>query len=163
MGQTLKVLNAARFYDIGIPVTYAQYSYTTPQHLISRLTARNLHLLALRVSDYLGLSPELVLKHWAVAKIKRSSAVKAAEKDEDEETCRLIVDKFGEGVGGAYADIARKAWESGRSRLATLVSDLQREEYFIDYPVLKAIKPRTACSGPSASTPPDEGRYTGAF
>lgn len=32
MGQTLKILNAARFYEIGIPITYSEYVVipTTP-------------------------------------------------------------------------------------------------------------------------------------
>ena len=25
MGQTLKVLNAVRFYEVGVPITYSQY------------------------------------------------------------------------------------------------------------------------------------------
>jgi len=28
MGQILKVLNAVRFYEIGIPLTYSQYAVT---------------------------------------------------------------------------------------------------------------------------------------
>ena len=42
----------------------------------------------------------------------------------DEEVSRVIVEKF-ENLGGAsvsYAEIAKKAWEVGRTRLATMVS-----------------------------------------
>jgi hypothetical protein len=42
----------------------------------------------------------------------------------DEEVSRAIVEKF-EKLGGAsvsYAEIAKKAWEVGRTRLATMVS-----------------------------------------
>ena len=41
----------------------------------------------------------------------------------DEEVSRAIVEKF-EKLGGAsvsYAEIAKKAWEVGRTRLATMV------------------------------------------
>jgi len=42
----------------------------------------------------------------------------------DEEVSRVIVEKF-EKLGGpsvSYAEIAKKAWEIGRTRLATMVS-----------------------------------------
>ncbi|KIJ36797.1 hypothetical protein M422DRAFT_179088, partial [Sphaerobolus stellatus SS14] len=128
MGQTLKVLNAIRYYTVGIPLTYAQYTYTSPSHLISRLTARALHLLALRISTYLEMKPDAVLKHWACAKISRSktttsSAVSAGSADN--EICTLIVEKFEKlGKGDvSYADIAKKAWEVGRAGLATKLLD----------------------------------------
>ena len=44
----------------------------------------------------------------------------------DEEVSKAIVEKF-EKLGGAtvsYAEIAKKAWEVGRTRLATMVSYL---------------------------------------
>ena len=93
-------------------------------HLITRLTSRNLHLLALRIASYLSLKADIVLKHWAGAKIARSKS--SATDDEDEELCKVIVDKFEKLGKGAvsYADIARRAWEVGRAGLATKVSAL---------------------------------------
>ena len=107
----------------------SRYNYLSPAHLISRLTSRNLHLLALHISSFLSLSPDNVLKHWASAKITKSKAVVSGDgKDPDmtgdEEVSRVIVEKF-EKLGGAsvsYAEIAKKAWEVGRTRLATMVS-----------------------------------------
>lgn len=126
MAQTLKVLNSIRYYEIGIPLTYAQYLLIGPSTLISHLLSRNLHLLALRISQYLSLRPDPVLKHWAAAKISRSKGVDPSERGigEDEGLCRVIVDKFEkEGDRGvSYAEIAKKAWEAGRVRLATMVS-----------------------------------------
>lgn len=106
-----------------------RYNYLSPLHLISRLTSRNLHLLGLHISSFLSLSPDNVLKHWASAKITKSKpAVSGTGKDAemlgDEEVSRAIVEKF-EKLGGAtvsYAEIAKKAWEVGRTRLATMVS-----------------------------------------
>ncbi|KAK7437898.1 Vacuolar protein sorting-associated protein 16 [Stygiomarasmius scandens] len=131
MGQTLKVLNAVRYYEIGIPLTYSQYTYTSPSHLISRLTARNMHLLALRISSFLSLKPDVVLKHWASAKILRSRPTATspdAEAGGDDEVCKLIVDKFKELGGGdvSYAEIAKRAWEAGRVGLATKLLDYER-------------------------------------
>ncbi|EMD35361.1 hypothetical protein CERSUDRAFT_66538 [Gelatoporia subvermispora B] len=130
MGQALKVLNAVRFYDIGIPLTYAQYSQLSSSHLIDRLTVRNLHLLALRISSFLSLKPDPVLKHWACAKILRSKPTatgtgKDAQIDGDDAVCRSIVEKFEKlGRGGvSFADIAKRAWEVGRTELATKLLD----------------------------------------
>lgn len=91
-------------------------------HLVTRLTSRNLHLLALRISSYLSLKADIVLKHWASAKIARSKS--SATDTEDGELCKVIVDKFEKLGKGAvsYADIARRAWEVGRAGLATKVS-----------------------------------------
>ncbi|EJC99299.1 vacuolar protein sorting-associated protein 16 [Fomitiporia mediterranea MF3/22] len=131
MGQTLKVLNAVRYYEIGIPLTYAQFIYTSPEHLIARLTARALHLLALRMSTYLSLPPDPVLKHWACAKIARAKAG-AGEADmdaSDEALCRAITEKF-KNAGGArvrYADIAKRSWEVGRPGLATKLLDYESQ------------------------------------
>ena len=107
----------------------SRYNHLSPAHLISRLTSRNLHLLALHISSFLSLSPDNVLKHWASAKITKSKSVvsgdgKDADMLGDEEASRVIVEKF-EKLGGAsvsYAEIAKKAWEVGRTRLATMVS-----------------------------------------
>ncbi|PCH35379.1 vacuolar protein sorting-associated protein 16 [Wolfiporia cocos MD-104 SS10] len=130
MGQTLKVLNAVRFYEIGIPISYEQYIKVSPAHLINRLTARNLHLLALRISSFLSLKPDAVLKHWACAKIVRSKPTatgtgKDAELDGDDVVCASIVEKFEKLGGGdvSYADIAKRAWEVGRTTLATKLLD----------------------------------------
>ncbi|KAF9530298.1 vacuolar assembling/sorting protein VPS16 [Crepidotus variabilis] len=130
MGQTLKVLNAVHYFEVGIPLTYSQYNYASPSHLITRLTSRNLHLLALRISGFLDLKPDPVLKHWACAKILKAKATsgvtgKDAELGGDDEICRMIVEKFEE-LGGAevsYAEIAKKAWEVGRGGLATKLLD----------------------------------------
>ena len=129
------MLNAARFYEIGIPLSYAQYTQLSPTHLVPRLLARNLHLLALRISSYLALPPDAVLKHWACAKIVRSKPQasgtgKNAELDgSDDALCRVIVEKFetlGRGRAGvSYADIAKRAWEVGRTALATRLLDYE--------------------------------------
>jgi hypothetical protein len=101
-----------------------RYQYVSPAHLINRLTSRNLHLLALRVSSFLSLKPDVVLKHWASAKIGRPKSSSA--DGQDDEVCRIIVDKFEKLGGGevSYADIARRAWEVGRTGLATKVKAL---------------------------------------
>jgi vacuolar protein sorting-associated protein 16 len=146
MGKTLRVLNGMHHYEVGIPITLTQYvqshcsilssealdryNYISPDQLLARLTSRSLHLLALRVAGHLSIKPDGILKHWACAKIARSkpSAGITAGEDGDDEVCRLIVEKFetmgGGGSGVSYAEIAKRAWEIGRTGLATKVCTL---------------------------------------
>ena len=143
MGKTLRVLNAVHYYEVGIPITLAQYvnlcgstlntnaphryNFISADQLLTRLTSRSLHLLALRVASHLSIKPDPILKHWACAKIARSkpSAGITGSEDGDDEVCKLIVEKFeamgGGGSGVSYAEIAKRAWEIGRTGLATKV------------------------------------------
>lgn len=132
---------------------------------MARLTSRNLHLLALRISTYLSLKPDVVLKHWASAKIMRSKASATdGDVDGDDEVCKMIVDKFEQlgGEGVSYADIAKRAWEVGRAGLATKVSEFNVEQKIRQrmFPTLafgswvKDLRPGTAVVD-------DEGRSAG--
>lgn len=83
-----------------------------------------MHLLALRISSFLSLKPDAVLRHWACAKITRSRPTASGpELSGDDEVCKAIVEKFEQLGGGdvSYAEIAKKAWEVGRGGLATKV------------------------------------------
>ena len=95
--------------------------------MITALISRNLHLLALRITQHLSLRPDPVLKHWASAKIQRSKPTPDLGGGSDDDVlCREIVAKFkAEGEGAvSYAEIARGAYEGGRSKLATMVCPL---------------------------------------
>ena len=124
------------FIIILITKLKSRYNNASPSHLITRLTSRNLHLLALRISNYLNVKPDAVLRHWACAKILRSRPTTTgtgsnAELSADDEVCRMIVEKFEElgGVEVSYAEIAKKAWDVGRGGLATKVRyfDVEKE------------------------------------
>jgi vacuolar protein sorting-associated protein 16 len=129
-----------RFATLLITKLKSRYNYSSPSHLISRLTSRNLHLLALRISNFLNVKADAVLRHWACAKILRSrptttSTGDNAELSADDEVCRMIVEKFEElgGVDVSYAEIAKKAWDVGRGGLATKVrySDIEKNDILI--------------------------------
>ncbi|GJN89287.1 hypothetical protein Rhopal_002267-T1 [Rhodotorula paludigena] len=95
--QVLRVLNAVRDYKVGIPLTWDQYHSRPPSALIASLLAYNAHLLALRISTFLGLNPAPVIKHWAAQLIAASAPGAATGREppkSDEEVCRLIVDKL---------------------------------------------------------------------
>ncbi|CAL3966617.1 unnamed protein product [Diplocarpon coronariae] len=112
MCETLRVLNAVRYYEIGLPLTYEQFLRLTPEKLIQRLINRREYLLALRISSYLRLPTDRIYVHWASQKVRVGS--------EDEETiCRLIVGKLAGKRGISFEEIARAAYDEGRGRLAT--------------------------------------------
>lgn len=98
----------------------------SPEQLLSRLTSRSLHLLALRIANHLSIKPDGVLKHWACAKIAKTKPGSGLGSGAgDDEVANAIVEKFdamgGGSAGVSYAEIAKKAWESGRTGLATKV------------------------------------------
>jgi hypothetical protein len=115
---TLRVLNAVRFYEIGLPLSFDQYRRMTPEKLIERLTNRNEYLLALRVADYLHLPTSRIHGHWAQQKVRVST-------DPEEEICSLIVKKLHGKPGVSFEEIARAAYDEGRVRLATELLDYE--------------------------------------
>ncbi|KAF1815594.1 vacuolar protein-like protein sorting vps16 [Eremomyces bilateralis CBS 781.70] len=112
MCETLRVLNAVRFYEIGIPLSYEQYLRLTPERLIERLINRQEYLLALKLSDFLHLPTERIYVHWASQKVKVSL-------DSDDAICRIIVQKLNGKKGISFEEIAQAAYDEGRAKLAT--------------------------------------------
>lgn len=112
MTETLRVLNAVRFYEIGIPISYDQYTRLTPERLIERLINRNEYLLALRISEYLRLPTEKIYVHWAQQKVRLSS-------DPEDVIAHTIVSRLRSKRGISFEAIAKSAYEEGRQRLAT--------------------------------------------
>ncbi|KAJ4304257.1 Vacuolar protein sorting-associated protein 16 [Collariella sp. IMI 366227] len=55
MCETLRVLNAVRYFEIGLPLSYEQYQRLSPSGLIARLLNRHEYLLALKIAGYLRL------------------------------------------------------------------------------------------------------------
>lgn len=114
-----------------------RYTVMGADALLSRLTFRNHHLLCLRISASLHIRPDPILKHWARAKIARSrpavgalaqGATGSSGARADDELCDAIVKKFEMQPAVSYADIAKTAWNAGRTRLATKVSIVQKTE-----------------------------------
>jgi len=112
MCETLRVLNAVRFFEIGLPLSYEQYQRLTPSGLISRLLNRHEYPLALRIAGYLRLPTDKIYVHWASTKVKVGA-------EEDETICRKVVEKLSGKPGISFEAIARAAYDEGRGRLAT--------------------------------------------
>ncbi|KAK4992296.1 Vacuolar protein sorting-associated protein 16 [Elasticomyces elasticus] len=111
MCETLRVLNAVRFYEIGLPLSYEQYMRLTPERLIQRLVNRQEYLLALKVSDFLRLPLNKIYVHWARQKVRSSNA-------DEESICKDIVHRLDGKRGISFEEIARAAYDEGRSKLA---------------------------------------------
>ena len=112
MCETLRVLNAVRFYEVGMPVSYEQYHRLTPERLIRRLLNRHEYLLALKIAGYLKLPTDRIYVHWASTKVRIGS-------EDDDTICRLVVERLSGKPGISFEEIARAAYHEGRSRLAT--------------------------------------------
>ncbi|KAI1433969.1 vacuolar protein sorting-associated protein [Xylaria sp. CBS 124048] len=112
MCETLRVLNAVRYYEIGLPLSYEQYQRLTPEGLIQRLINRHEYLLALKVAGYLRLPTDRIYVHWASAKVRTGT-------EDDNTICQMVVDKLAGKSGISFETIARAAYDEGRGRLAT--------------------------------------------
>ncbi|NWQ98453.1 VPS16 protein, partial [Burhinus bistriatus] len=124
MCQDLRVLNAIRDYQIGIPLTFTQYPLSSdlcgailliPPMCHTRLVLRRLYPLAIRICEYLRLSEiqgvSRILAHWACYKVQ--------QKDKsDEEVAHAINQKLGDTPGISYSEIAARAYDCGRTELA---------------------------------------------
>lgn len=112
MTEKLRVLTAARDYQIGLPISYEQYLRLTPEGLIERLISRHQYLLAIRVSEYLQIPADRIYVHWASQKVRVSTV-------DDEAVCKLIVQRLEGKPGISFEVIAQTAYDEGRSHLAT--------------------------------------------
>ncbi|NWU87424.1 VPS16 protein, partial [Onychorhynchus coronatus] len=115
MCQDLRVLNAIRDYQIGIPLTFTQYPQLEGLAWDPGLVLRRLYPLAIRICEFLRL-PEIqgvsrILAHWACSKVQ--------QKDKsDEEVAQAINQKLGDTPGISYSEIATRAYDCGRAELA---------------------------------------------
>ncbi|UNI16382.1 Vacuolar protein sorting-associated protein 16 [Purpureocillium takamizusanense] len=112
MCETLRVLNAVRDHQVGMPLSFEQYHRLTPEKLVQRLLNRHDYLLALKIAGYLKLPSDRIYVHWACSKVRIG--------DEDDDTiCRVVVDRLSGKPGISFEEIARAAYHEGRGRLAT--------------------------------------------
>jgi len=119
MCETIRVLNAVRFYEIGLPLSYDQYFRLGPERLVKRLVNRREYLLALRLSEYLNLPTDRIYVHWACQKVR-------APISDDEALCRVIVDKLNGKPRVSFEEIAKAAYNEGRQGLATSLLNYER-------------------------------------
>lgn len=106
-----------------------RYMEIGPEAVLARLTGRLHHFLSLQISSLLQIRPDAILKHWARSKIARSRPVVGTANGSsssriDDEICDAIVRNFEMQPAVSFADIAKTAWNAGRTRLATKVGQI---------------------------------------
>lgn len=67
--RVLRVLNAIRQSDIGMPLTIDQFYHLKPNVVLDRLVFRKHYGLAIQIAKHLTLSETRILEHWAYHKI----------------------------------------------------------------------------------------------
>lgn len=114
--KVLRVLNALRRADIGLPITYDQYIAAGSIEIIQRLCVRNFHLVAFRIAEALKISINPIANDWAAKKIQCSPGSMS-----DTDLAELIFEQIRKYNGIAIADIAKIAYKIGRPGLAARV------------------------------------------
>ena len=134
MCEDLRILNALRQSEVGIPLTFSQYRSLSMDKIIDKLLRRNQHLLCIKISSFLKLSTDNILVHWSCQKMKDNTIG-------DEMLADVIIDRLKSIRRPAFAKIADAALKSGRPLLASILIDhetkiadqipllLQMEEY----------------------------------
>ena len=153
VARRLRVLNDIRKPDVGLPLTMQQFLRLTPDVLVSRLTIRCHHFLALRICDLLKLKNDNVLIHWGCEKIIRLAATTTMSDEQIRDVIRSKLRPYEYATSGAltsssyrshsssntatsnnanlrrrkkisYLEIATAAYSMGRRRLATMILDM---------------------------------------
>lgn len=117
VAKSLRVLNAIRQPQIGIPLTYGQYMLLTPTGLIDRLMGRHHHLTAFKICQYLKLKPDAILLHWASKKVRKDLPIG--------DILESIVSKLSLSPGVSFAKVAAEAFRCDKKALATKLLDYE--------------------------------------
>ncbi|EGG20026.1 hypothetical protein DFA_07142 [Cavenderia fasciculata] len=115
--RSLRVLNAIRHFEIGIPMTMRQYNFLGPETVIRCLIERRKHLLAWRICDYLKIKSDFVLNHWACTKVRTNLP--------EDVLSQVIIEKLEAVPGISYANIASAAHNARRPNLAIKLLDYE--------------------------------------
>lgn len=117
--QIIRVLNAVRRENIGIPLTIGQFIHLTPTVIIDRLVFRQHYGLAIEIAKHLNMSESRILEHWAYHKIMY--------EQNDSEIIQKIALKFRDptALGISFCKIAKKAEEVGKTQLAIKLLSLE--------------------------------------
>ncbi|RHY06632.1 hypothetical protein DYB36_001672 [Aphanomyces astaci] len=128
MCRKLRVLNALRKPAIGLPLTLAQFDRLSCEVVVSRLVAMRHHFLALKICDYMKITSDRVLVHWACEKVKssfESATPGGGPPMTDEAIVSMVRKKLKDATLVSYSEIASCAERAGRHRLATMLLDLE--------------------------------------
>lgn len=126
--RNLRVLNAARAEDIGIPLSYEQFMSLKKESLIDKLLEYKYFYLCFKICGYWNISRQRVLMQWATQKLKSSTL-------SDDELCDQILsklrdtsvlstNKFNHDI--SFASLSRVAYQAGRCELSFKLLSFER-------------------------------------
>ncbi|GFE54355.1 vacuolar sorting protein [Babesia ovis] len=118
----LRVANSLAAAPSEIRTNASQLLSLGPRLLVHMLAAQNCHLLALRISDFLGFDKNQVLLHWVRTRVKLGSHMTDIELVE---AITRLLDGYA-GVVLPYADIASAVARERRSNLALALLDREK-------------------------------------
>ncbi|AOW00217.1 Vps16, C-terminal region-domain-containing protein [Yarrowia lipolytica] len=119
----LRVLNSVRQSEVGLCLSYQQYKLLGPKKLIQRLLLRNLHQLCFNIAGVLKYPVSAIEVNWACSKIFHSP------ESTDEELYKAIMNRLKDRRGVSFCEIARQAAQDGRVRLATQLTEQEKDAY----------------------------------
>ncbi|CAK4660531.1 unnamed protein product [Aphanomyces euteiches] len=126
MCRKLRVLNALRKPSIGLPLTLTQFDRLSCEVVVSRLVAMHHHFIALKICEYMKITSDRVLVHWACEKVKSSFETDPSGIPmTDEAIVSMVRKKLKDATLVSYSEIASCAERAGRHRLATMLLDLE--------------------------------------
>ena len=118
----LRIMNAVRSPEVGIPLTYAQYCQDGLENLVKRLNVRKQHLLASRISECTKGCQD-VIEHWALSHITASSS------KSDDALLEKIKPKLETLRGASYGKITLAAHRANRHALVQNLIDMEQNSY----------------------------------
>ncbi|RKP16669.1 hypothetical protein ROZALSC1DRAFT_31443, partial [Rozella allomycis CSF55] len=115
--QVIRILHNLRNEDVGMFMTFTQYDSCGFGNIIERLIERNLHLMAIKISQFIKHPVDKIVMDWACQKINCN--------DEDHQVYNTIVSKLSQTPlsGISYSEIAKIAFSKGKVNLAVLLLD----------------------------------------
>lgn len=122
----LRILNDIRSKEIGIPLTFQQYNHLSPEVILGRLTIRNYHYLALKISELLHYKNERILVHWASEKIKKMHTQPSIT---DEQIHTILKKQLSQYPKVSCLTIAEVAYSIGRRQLATMILEQEPQPH----------------------------------
>lgn len=115
--QKLRLVNALKAPEVGLPLTVPQLEVLTLPGVVARLVQMRHYLLAYRIARMLGAGEEHVLLHWACAKISSATNMTDAALKE------LLTAKLRSCPTIRFAPLAAHAQSVGRRALALKLLD----------------------------------------
>lgn len=100
-------------------LTSSEFKFLGPRAVIERLLCRHAYYLAIKICQYLSLSPDFVLIHWACQKVRHAGDLS------DEAVRDQIRDNLKTYATISYREIASVAYSMGRTKLATMLLEFE--------------------------------------